>query len=522
MNRSLRLGIFIVFALLAACAAVFLIGDKSLLFTHTYRLYANFNDVAGLQGGAPVQVAGIQEGTVRHIYLPTSPGAPVRVEMKLKDSTRRVVKLDSHAYIQTQGLVGDQYIAISVGSAQSPPVRPGDTIQGLTPLQISDLLRRANTLLEHADTTLGSMNGLLGTANGAMGRIASITGKIDSGQGSLGALVNDPSMYRHFDQATSNLAEITGKINRGQGTLGALLDDPSVYHHFDEAAGNLASITGKLNSGQGSLGALLNNPSLYLHFDEAAGNFASITSKLNSGQGSLGALLTDPSFYQHFDAAAGNLDAITGKINSGQGSLGQLINNPSAYDSLNQTAQNFQDDSEALKHSFFLRGFFRHRGYEDQSDLSQYAIAGLPAAAPVRRFNIPAARLFKGKNTAAVKDGKVLDEVGAYLKAHPSALVVVSAAAGMVGDTDTERKLTEARAYTTREWLVNHFPLNDTRIKTIGLGKMQDVPPTGEVSILVYGNGVAPPPAAIGAADRSGKTPAGPAPAPSAADPRQH
>lgn len=525
MNRSLRLGIFIVFALLAGSAAVFLIGDKSLLFTHTYRLYANFNDVAGLQGGAPVQVAGIQEGTVKYVYLPTSPGAPVRVEMKLKDSTRRVVKQDSHAFIQTQGLVGDQYIAISVGSAQSPSVRPGDTIQGLTPLQMSDLLRKANTLLEHADTAIGSMNGLLGTANGAMGRIASITGKIDSGQGSLGALVNDPSMYRHFDQATGNLAEITGKINRGQGTLGALLDNPSVYQHFDQAAGNLASITGKLNSGQGSLGALLTNPMLYLHFDQAAGNLAAITGKLNSGQGSLGALLSDPSAYQHFNAAAGNLDAITGKINSGQGSLGQLINNPGAYDSLNQTAQNFQDDSEALKHSFFLRGFFRHRGYEDQSDLTKDAIAGLPAAAPARRFNIPATRLFKGKNTAAVKNGKALDEAGAYLKSHPSALVVVSAASGIEGDTDTERKLTEARAYSTREWLVNHFPLNDTRIKTIGLGKTRDVPPGGEVSILVYGNGVAPPPAAIGAADRSGKPAAptaggGSAGSAPAADPR--
>ena len=289
MNRPLRLGIFIAFALAAACGAIFLIGDKSLLFTHTYRLYANFSDVAGLQGGAPVQVAGIQEGAVRRIFLPSSPGAPVRVEMKLKDSTQRVVKQDSRASIKTEGLVGDQFITISIGSPKSPPVRSGDTIQGMTPLQMSDLLRRANTLLEHADTTIGSMNGAMGYISKAAGNLDSITGKIDKGQGSLGALVNNPALFNHFDQAAGNLAAVTGKINSGQGSLGALINNPSVYQHFDQAAGNLAAITGKLNSGQGSLGAMLNDPSAYQNFNAAAGNLAAITGKLNSGQGSLGA-----------------------------------------------------------------------------------------------------------------------------------------------------------------------------------------------------------------------------------------
>jgi phospholipid/cholesterol/gamma-HCH transport system substrate-binding protein len=520
MNRPLRLGIFIAFTLAAASAAIFLIGSKSFLFTRTYRLYANFSDVAGLQGGAPVHVAGIQEGTVRHIFLPSSPGAPVRVEMNLKDSTQHVIKQDSRASIQAQGLIGDQFITISVGSPNSPPVRSGDTIQGQTPLQMSDLVSKANTLLDTANHTLGSMDGAMGYISKAAGNLDSITGKIDNGQGSLGALVNNPALFNHFDQAAGNLAAVTGKLNSSQGSLGAFINNPSVYQHFDQAAGNLAAITGKLNSGQGSLGALLSDPTAYQNFSAAAGNLAAITGKLNSGQGSLGALLNDPSAYQNFNAAAANLNAITGKINSGQGSIGQMINDPSAYENLNRTAQNFQDDSEALKHSFFLRSFFKKRGYENDWDLDKDAIPGIPPGPPARRFNIPASRLFKGNNDAQVKNGKALDEAGAYLKSHPFSLAVVSAETGMQGDTDTQRKLTEARAYAARQWLVNHFPLDDTRIKMIGLGKRPDVPPTGEVSILIYTNTAAPAKAATGVADRSAKNPA--APAPSASDPHKH
>ncbi len=277
MNRPLRLGIFIAFALAAASGAIFLIGDKSLLFTHTYRLYANFTDVAGLQGGAQVQVAGIQEGAVRRIYLPSSPGQPVRVEMKLKDSTQRVVKQDSRASIQTQGLVGDQFITISIGSPKSPPVRNGDTIQGQTTPQVGDLVTKAQTVMDNANRLIGSMNGAVGNISKAAGNLDSITGKIDKGQGSLGALVNNPALFNHFDQAAGNLAAVTGKINSGQGSLGALINNPSVYQHFDQAAGNLAAITGKLNSGQGSLGALLTDPSAYQNFSAAAGNLAAVT-----------------------------------------------------------------------------------------------------------------------------------------------------------------------------------------------------------------------------------------------------
>jgi phospholipid/cholesterol/gamma-HCH transport system substrate-binding protein len=128
MTQAIRLGIFIVIALLILAGAVFLIGDKHLIFQHTYELRSQFQTVAGLSNGAEVRVGGIHEGTVHKILLPDRPDGKVTVVMYLQPATRNVIKEDSVAAIRTQGLVGDQYVEITFGSPQAAGVKNGDTI----------------------------------------------------------------------------------------------------------------------------------------------------------------------------------------------------------------------------------------------------------------------------------------------------------------------------------------------------------------------------------------------------------
>src|SRR6059036_844217 len=136
MSSPFRLGIFVVAALSMLGAAVFLIGDKQFLFRRTYRLNANFENAAGLANGAGVRVAGIEKGTVKRIDLPGRPDGQVLVEMHLDESTRPVIKKDSIASIASEGLVGDRYVEISMGSEKAEPVQEGDTIRGEPSLQI--------------------------------------------------------------------------------------------------------------------------------------------------------------------------------------------------------------------------------------------------------------------------------------------------------------------------------------------------------------------------------------------------
>ncbi len=346
ISRTFRLGVFIVFSLLILAAGIFWIGNKQFLFHSTYRLKADFQNVAGLNGGAEVRVGGIHEGTVRQIQLPTRPNEMVHVVMDLAAKTRNVIKKDSVAVIRSEGLVGDKFVEISFGSEPSPKVGDGDTIQGQPPLQMSDLLNKTNQVL---DTTKGAM--------------------------------------------------------------------------------------------------------------------------------------------QNMNDTAGNLKSITGKIDQGQGTIGALINNKKIYQNVNAGASAFQENMEALKHNFFLRGFFKQRGYESAADLKRNEISQLPDKPVAKEFDYEARKIFDKPDTAKLKDEKTLNDAGDFLQKNPFGLAVIAAYTDMKGDSEKNRLLTEARAMVVRDYLISNFKLQDTRIKTIGLGKSDKAPDGGSVQVLIYPEG---------------------------------
>jgi phospholipid/cholesterol/gamma-HCH transport system substrate-binding protein len=346
MTRTFRLGIFIVSTLLIFAAGVFWIGEKEFLFHSTYRLQAEFQNVAGLNGGAEVRVGGIHEGTVRQIQLPMRPNEKVRVLMDMEKPTRSVIKNDSVATIQSEGLVGDKFMEISFGSETSPKVKDGDTIQGQPPLQISDLLKKTSEVL---DTTKGAVD--------------------------------------NVNQTASNLNSITTRINQGQGSIGALINDKKIYQN------------------------------------------------MNAGTNA------------------------------------------------------FKEDMEALKHNFFLRGFFKERGYESAADLKKNEIVQLPDKPAEKKFDYEARKIFDKPDTAKLKNEKTLNDAGAFLQSNQFGLVVIAAYTDMKGDSQTNHLLTEARAMVVRDYLVKNFKLEDTRIKTIGLGKSDKASEGGIIEVLVYPEG---------------------------------
>jgi phospholipid/cholesterol/gamma-HCH transport system substrate-binding protein len=346
MAKALRLGILIVSTLLLFGVGVFWIGSREFRFTSTYRLSADFRTVAGLGEGAAVRVGRIHQGTVHRILLPPRPDQKVRVEMDLRTATRNVIKRDSVATIRTEGLVGDQYVEISFGSPDAASVRDGDAIAAEAPLQMADMLKKANAILD--------------SAGGAV---------------------------QNIGDAAGNLQSISSKVNGGRGTMGAFINDRSVYEHVNRAVVNL------------------------------------------------------------------------------------------------------EEDTEALKHNFFLRGFFKKRGYEDSSELKKHALAELPAGRPENRFSLPGAKVFDKADSAKIKSGKLLDQVGQYLEQNSYGLAVVAGHADQKGDTEKQQELTQARAAVIRGYLAEHFKLDDTRIKTFAGGKSADVPEGGTVEIVVYPRG---------------------------------
>ena len=198
MSRVARLGAFIVGTLAILAAGIFVIGSKEYLFRSTYQLRAEFDNVAGLEAGADVQVGGVHSGTVQSITLPHKPSEKVMVLMNLDKATREIIKNDSVATIETEGVLGNQFLAISFGSEGQAEVKDGEIIESESPLVLADMLKKANDILNSSQQTI--QNTTQATAH-----LNSVSAKIDSGVGTVGALVNDKQLYSNLEQSTSTL-----------------------------------------------------------------------------------------------------------------------------------------------------------------------------------------------------------------------------------------------------------------------------------------------------------------------------
>jgi len=199
MSRVARLGVFIVATLSILAAGVFLIGSQEYLFRSTYQLKAQFDNVAGLAVGADVQVGGVHSGTVHSITLPHTPDGKVTVVMNVNRSTHEIIKQDSIATIETAGVLGSQYVSISFGSTQQAEVKDGEMIQSQPPLQLSDLFKKTSGILDSGQQAINNTTAMTGHLN-------AVSARIDSGQGTVGALVNDKQLYNNLQQTTTTLS----------------------------------------------------------------------------------------------------------------------------------------------------------------------------------------------------------------------------------------------------------------------------------------------------------------------------
>jgi len=380
MSRAARLGAFIVTTLAILAVGTFIIGNKQYLFSSTYRLKAQFSNVVGLDVGSGVRVGGVYRGTVHSIELPHSTSGKVTVAMDLDSSTHDIIKQDSVASIETEGLLGNEYMAISFGSAGAANVRNGDTIASHPPLAMSDLIKKSEDML-------------------------------DSSQQAI----------KNVTQATASLNSVSAKIDHGQGTIGALINDKTAYLELNQTMDGIRDVVAHAQAG-----------------------------------------VTD-----------------------------------------------FQENMEAMKHNFFVRGYFKNRGYEDSAELAKDEIVSLPPGAPQKTFTFEAKQLFGKVDTAKLKNQKSLDAAGDFLTDTDFGVAVVAALSSMEGDAGKDLVLTQGRALVVREYLVENFGFDDRRLKTLAMGKKSGTSPEkgwGTIKILVYPSGTEMPPAKLPQSSTAPKT----------------
>jgi len=184
--------------------------------------------------------------------------------------------------------------------------------------------------------------------------------------------------------------------------------------------------------------------------------------------------------------AAGNIAEITAKLNAGKGTAGALLNDKTMYNEATASVTAMHDDLDALKSNFLLRGFFNKRGYVNSDELKKHEISALPGGHPLQTFTFEAKQLFDKATSAKLKNKNALSEAGNYLQNQKFGLAVVVSSAGLTGDSDKMLLLTQAQSAVVRNYLVQNFKLDDQRIKTMGLGKSEQLGAEHALEIRVY------------------------------------
>lgn len=197
---ELGVGIFIVIGLIILVSFVFFISDFQFI-KPGYQFDVVFGFANGLREGAPSRFAGVDIGEVKALrvfYDPEALKTKARVRVWVKEDSR--IPSDSQVWINTLGLLGEKYLEIIPGANYNALVKAGDTIIGQDPVAMAEITEETKKLILKIEQATGGLNDLLA--------------RIKSGQGTLGKLVYDETVYQNISAVSGDLKELTEDLKR--------------------------------------------------------------------------------------------------------------------------------------------------------------------------------------------------------------------------------------------------------------------------------------------------------------------
>lgn len=291
-QQAARVGLFFLLGVALTWVTFETLSGGKILKDDGYRLIAGFETLKELKVGDEVRMAGVKIGDVAHTRL-----AGRRAEAVLRIASSVKIKSDAHASIIMAGLIGSNYIGIDLGSANAPDLPPGAEIQTRSTPDLNSVMTQIGEMGKKLEAALGNLGGALsGDGQGGPGLLQ----KVD-------LLVTENR--ENLSKATANLQEITAKVNRGEGTLGRMINDPSLH---DDLVASIAEIKAGATEAKTFLA-----------------NAQSIVDEVKAGKGAIGALVFDQKAGDDLKASIANLRAVSDKIAQGEGTLGKLLSDDS-------------------------------------------------------------------------------------------------------------------------------------------------------------------------------------------------
>src|SRR5947209_8106807 len=308
------------------------------LFTKKIYLKSYFDNASGLRVGAPVRLNGVDIGNVVKIRIVPDKDkqlTPVEVTMKVSTTYSYNLRRDSMTSLDTAGVLGETYIGIDSSQAIGPTARDGDTLATRVHPDFNEVVRSSQSTLQNMDALLKRADRILAFA--------------ESGKGSLGKLIYDPTLYDRFSATVAEFKGIVDQIGKGQGSLGQLVSRNDAYDKVMSILDKLNGIADDLQQGKGTAGKFLKDPTLYNNANDTIANLKKVTEDINAGKGTLGKLTKDEELAKKLDTTMTKLAQLTSDLEAGQGSAGKFLKDESFYNNTNQMLTETRELLKAIR-----------------------------------------------------------------------------------------------------------------------------------------------------------------------------
>jgi len=308
-KRAVIVGIFVFVGLAFLLAGILIIGNLRETFKRKMNVTALFDDVGGLQKGNNVWLSGVKIGTVSNLNFYGK--SRVVVSLNIETKAQKYIPKDSKVKLSSDGLIGNKILVIYGGTEKSTDIQEGDTLKVEKTFNSEDMI---NTFQENNKNLLAITSDF-----------KVISRKLASGEGTIGKLLNDTSIYANINAATKSLQNATVKAQQ------------------------LVSSLAMFSSGLNKKGTLANE-------------LTTDTVVFNSVKASVSKL------YQIADTASVFITNLKKAGNNPRSSVGVLLHDEEAGTRLKETIKNLEssskkldEDLEAAQHNFLLRGFFKKK-----------------------------------------------------------------------------------------------------------------------------------------------------------------
>lgn len=428
-TRLAAVGAFVIGGLVLFAVGLFFIGERRMLFGNTFIVFAEFQEIANLDNGATVRVAGMQAGEVEAIHVPSSPSSRFRVRMRVRNDLHPLVRTDSVASIQNDGLVGNKFVQIEAGSDQAAVLAEGGTIQSREPVDIADLMEKLRQTVEIVDATVVDIRTEADEALNAISDAARSAHEVvnDVGRDAREILAAGERVSKDIEMTVAGVRE-------GKGTVGQLLTDDALY----QRAKGIAA--------------------------EAERTMATVRQATEEAK-----------------RAMADLRGEDGPVKGLAGDMHRTL--ASARDAMSDLAE----ATEALKRSFLFRGFFNRRGYFDLDDVTvqQYREGVLDTKERrALRIWVGATLLFEtdpqGAERLSTGGRARLDSAMSQFVKYPKTSPFVVEGYARAATQDERFLVSRRRGQMVRDYIVGKFGLDPGLVAVMPMGEEAVDAPDGE------------------------------------------